>query len=328
MRQVVASAPGVVKLFGEHAVVYGKPAIAMAINKRLRVAALPRSDDHVKIIARDLRAMGLIINVAGSGEIAIETEYGMAMNAISYVRTAIEVAKKYLRESRGVELDISSDMPVGAGLGTSAAVAVASIKAYASAFGYHLTNDEAASLAHEVEETVQGAASPMDSTVSALGGIHVITLQGRSRLSMGPLPLVVGYVDRESTTKDLVSNVRELKARYPALIGSIMDAIGEAVLLARNALESNDLATVAELMNINQGLLESLGVSTGRINSLIYAARRAGALGAKLSGAGGGGIVIALAPEAVKEVAIAMEIAGGHPFPVEKDDEGARVDEP
>ncbi len=210
-------------------------------------------------------------------------------------------------------------------------MAVASIKAYASAFGYHLTNDEVASLAHEVEKTVQGAASPMDSTVSALGGIHIITLQDRSRLSMGgPLPLVVGYVDRESTTKDLVNNVKELRARYPALIGSIMDAIGgEAVLLARNALESNDLATVAELMNINQGLLESLGVSTGRINSLIYAARRAGALGAKLSGAGGGGIVIALAPpEAVKEVKIAMEIAGGAIHSqLKRMMRGARVDE-
>jgi len=326
VRRVTASAPGVVKLFGEHAVVYGKPAIAMAINKRLYVAAVPRMDGHVKIVARDLRTRGLMINMGENGEIGIETEYGIALNAVSYLRTAIDTARMFLGEKRGIELDVSSEMPVGAGLGTSAAVAVASIRAYAEAFGYSINNEEVARLAHEVEKTVQGAASPMDTTVSALGGIHLISTNGRETIKAGPLPIVIGYVERESTTRDLVKSVGSLRSKYPSIIDLIMDAIGEVTKMARHGLEANDLGIVADLMNINQGLLESLGVSTGRLSSLIYAARRAGAIGAKLSGAGGGGIVIALAPNAIKEVAIAMEVAGGHSMIVDKDEHGAKID--
>ena len=128
----------------------------------------------------------------------------------------------------------------------------------------------------------------------------------------GEIPLIIGYVEREAKTKDLVQKVYNLKCEHPELVETIIKAIGSLVEEARKALHEGDLVRAGELMNINHGLLDALGVSTKKLSELVYAARAMGALGSKLSGAGGGGSMIALASkEKIAEVASAIKILGG-----------------
>jgi len=297
--KVVASAPGKVTLFGEHAIVYGYPAIVTAIGRRVWVTAESRSDDAVVIAALDLRVPGVVVTYRGS-EVIIGTDYGKTLSAVAYLRKAIEVTSDYLGARGGVNLTVRSEMPVGAGLGTSAAVSVATIAAYSKTLGYELGKDEIARLGWEVEKAVQGIASPMDTSIASFGGTIKIWREGsefvRKRLSVSiEEPLIIGYVERQHTTAEMVKAVKNLKERYGELIELIMRAIGRLTEEAESALLQGDVLKVGTLMNVNHGLLEALNVSTMRLNQIVYAARAAGALGAKLTGAGGGGAVIALA---------------------------------
>lgn len=296
--RVYVSAPGKVTLFGEHAVVYGQPAIVASIDKRVHVYAESRSDGIITIEARDLRVPGVIVTYR-EGEVTVETEYGLVLPAISYLNKAVEMTSKYLGSRHGVKLVVRSEMPVGAGLGTSAAVAVATIAAYAYSGGYELSKDEIARLGWEVERAVQGVASPMDTSITTYGGFMRIKYTGekieREELKVGgDLPIVLAYVERELKTRDMVLMVRERITKYPQLYGRIIELIGEVAKAAEKALVEHDLQELGQLMNLNHGLLDSLGVSTRKLNEVVYAARSSGALGAKLTGAGGGGCVVAL----------------------------------
>jgi mevalonate kinase len=296
--KVVASAPGKVTLFGEHAVVYGQPAIVTSISRRVYVYAEPRSDGVIKIEARDLRVPGVIVTYR-EGEVTVETEYGLVLPAISYLNKAIELTSSYLGSRHGVNLVVRSEMPVGAGLGTSAAVAVATVAAYAYSGGYELSKEEIARLGWEVEKAVQGVASPMDTSIATFGGFMRIRYSGGSverellKVGVDP-PIVIAYVEREARTRDMVLAVRERVSKYPEIYGRIIEVIGEVTSRAEVALRKGDLHEVGHLMNVNHGLLDALGVSTRRLNEVVYAARSSGALGAKLTGAGGGGCAIAL----------------------------------
>ena len=153
----------------------------------------------------------------------------------------------------------------------------------------------------------------MDTSIASHGGfLKIIGRSGKYEISKvkvsGSLPFVIGYVEREATTKDLVRKIKELRERYGVIIDEIMRIIGELTLRAEKALINNDLTTLGELMNINHGLLDALGVSNRKLNELVYAARNAGALGSKLTGAGGGGCVIALTPGKQEEVEVAMKL--------------------
>ncbi|MEM0505563.1 MAG: mevalonate kinase [Sulfolobales archaeon] len=316
MRRVVASAPGKVTLFGEHAVVYGEPALVMTIGRRVYVTAELRGDNNVRIVASDLQVPGVTVTFAGD-ELLVETDYGKTLSAIAYLRSAVDIVSKYLGVFKGVNITVRSEMPVGAGLGTSAAVAVATVLAYAKVLGYDLERREIARLGWEVEKTVQGVASPMDTSITTFGGVIKVKLLGNNNYEVREVPtstsppIVIGYVEREAKTKDLIAKVRKLRERHTEIIDSIIRTIGVLVLEAEKALVSNDLTLLGELMNINQGLLDALGVSNKRLNDLIYAARVAGALGSKITGAGGGGCVIALAPNNQEAVEVAMKLSGG-----------------
>lgn len=298
--KIYVSAPGKVTLFGEHAVVYGQPAIVASIDKRVHVYAEARSDGIITIEARDLRAPGVIVTYK-EGEVTVETDYGLVLPAIAYLNKAVEIASKYLNSRHGVKLVVRSEMPVGAGLGTSAAVAVATVVAYAYSGGYELSKDEIARLGWEVEKAVQGVASPMDTSIATYGGFLKIRFSGENverehlRIDSG-LPILLSYVEREFRTRDMVLMVREKISRYPHLYGKIVELIGAVVREAEKALTGLDLGRLGELMNLNHGLLDALGVSTRRLNEVVYAARSSGALGAKLTGAGGGGCAVALSP--------------------------------
>ncbi len=318
--KVTVSAPGKITLLGEHAVVYGKPALVTAIDKRLYVTMEARTDSAIKVSALDLHIPGLILTFReGSSEYLIETDYDRIVDAMGYVRKAMEITSRHIGSKSGANVTIRSEMPVGAGLGTSAAIAVGTIAAYALLLGHELGSDEIARLGHMTEREVQGAASPMDTAISTLGGtIFIKPTAGApliEKLNLkAQLPSVVGYTEREAKTSDLLGRVRALRDLAPRAVDSVVEAIGGVVEDGKAALSSFDLERMGRLMNINHGLLEALGVSSKRLNDMVYSSRSAGALGSKMTGAGGGGCMIALCPGKEDQVSIAIKVVGGEPF--------------
>jgi len=305
-----ASAPGKAILFGEHAVVYGKPAIACAINKRAFAEAAKNS----------------------SGKISIKAE----VKDLRYVKKSIEVALRQFNIRSGLDVRVSSEIPAASGLGSSAAVSVATIASIAKEFKIRISKSELAKLAHSVEKEVQGAASPTDTATSAFGGILFIGKNKIEPLNYVNLNLVIGYTGEEKSTKELVRMVRERKEKNKVL-ETVIDCIGDITSEAEKLIRKISIANsekekaerysaLGELMNINHGLLESLGVGTLKLAQLVHTARARGALGAKITGAGGGGCMIALAPSAskAKKISAAIEKLGFTAMNAEIDKEGAK----
>ncbi|MHC1567785.1 MAG: mevalonate kinase [Candidatus Syntropharchaeia archaeon] len=273
---VIYSAPGKVYLFGEHAVVYGEPAVASAIDLRIQVS-----------VERSKRP-----------DIRTDTD-------TVYIDRVIE--KMGVDEPLKIEID--SQIPPGSGLGSSAAAVVACIACINDEFGMGLGKREIAKLGHEIEKDVQGIASPTDTYVSTFGGMVLVP----DFKSIPPLDcgIVIGDTFTFASTKKLVEKVADLKKRHEKIVSYIMRAIGELSRIAEPLLYSKDYKKIGELMNINQGLLDSLGVSTEKLWKLINAARK-NAWGAKITGAGGGGCIVALVDETKKNVVIEeIERAGG-----------------
>ncbi|MFH1775015.1 MAG: mevalonate kinase [Methanobacteriota archaeon] len=295
---VITSAPGKVILFGEHAVVYGEPALAGAIDRRVYVHAT-KIPSGVKIVSdksKDFR----------------------------YAKKAVELAFDYTGRKCGLDIKVDSELPPASGLGSSAAVSVATILAVSKLLGAKLSRAEIAKLGHRAELEVQGAASPTDTAISTFGGVLFIQpkKQKYQRIN-ATLPMVVGYTGIERSTKMLVQNVKSLKEKFPEIVNPIIKDIGKITREAKRRLENNE--DVGELMNINHGLLDALGVSTEKLNELVYAARNAGAKGAKLTGAGGGGCMIAYAPKNAEKVARAIEKCGCAALKTGISGEGVRV---
>ncbi|USS40339.1 mevalonate kinase [Thermococcus aggregans] len=329
--RVLASAPAKIILFGEHSVVYGKPAIAAAIDLRTYVKAEFNKNGRIRIEAKDIRTPGLTVSFS-EDQIYFETDYGKAAEVLSYVREAINLVMKEADKQRGVTVSITSQIPVGAGLGSSAAVAVATIGAVSKLFGLELTPEEVAKLGHKVELLVQGASSGIDPTVSAIGGFLYYQKGSFERLPVIELPIVVGYTGSSGSTKELVAKVRKNYEEMPEIIEPILTSMGKLVEKAREVILAEydreiKFKLLGTLMNINHGLLDALGVSTKSLSDLVYASREAGALGAKITGAGGGGCMYALAPRKQSEVATAIKIAGGMPMITKISREGLRIEE-
>ncbi len=280
------SAPGKIYLFGEHAVVYGESAIACAVEIRTRVIA--KRGDAIKI-SSDIGTTGL----------DFETH--------PYVSAAIEKLG-----TKNVSIDIRSELPVGSGLGSSAAVTIATLCAINLEFGLGYKNEEIAMMGHEIEREVQGAASPTDTFVSTFGG--VVEIPSRKRMDILECAVVIGNTNKGATPKKtakLVKQVAMLKEEFPELINPIIKTIGSFARKGEILVAKKDYASLGKLMNVNHGLLDALGVGTQELSSLVYAARNAGAYGAKITGAGGGGCMVALT-DSPDDVASAIEAAGGH----------------
>ncbi len=279
------SAPGKIYLFGEHAVVYGEPAIACAVELRTRVSA--RKADAVTISS-------------GIGNTGLDFEVH------PYVSSAIKKLG-----SPGVSIEITSDIPVGSGLGSSAAVTVATLAAINIEFGLGYENEELARMGHEIEKEVQGAASPTDTFVSTIGG--VVTIPSRKRLNLLDCGVVIGNTNKGASPKKtakLVKQVAMLKEEYPDAINPIIKTIGSFARHGEVLVSQKNYTSLGKLMNVNHGLLDALGVCTMELSALVYAARNAGAYGAKLTGAGGGGCMVALT-DSPRKVADAIKRAGG-----------------
>jgi len=300
---VSCSAPGKIYLFGEHAVVYGETAVACAVELRTRVRA--EVSDSVIIQSQISRT-------------------GIDFEKHPYISAVVEKMREFV-PFEGVSINVESEIPVGSGLGSSAAVTIASIGALNELFKCELSLEEIAKLGHEIEIRVQGAASPTDTYVSTFGG--VVTIPERRNLKTPECGIVVGDTGVFSSTKELVANVRQLRESYPELIGPLMASIGRISKLGESLVLEGNYTSIGRLMNVNQGLLDALGVNSLELSDLIYSARAAGAFGAKITGAGGGGCMVALtAPDKCTAVANAISAAGGEAIITGPTEQGLRVE--
>jgi len=299
---VRSSAPGKAILFGEHAVVYGEPAIAVPVTEVEAVARVEPapSESGLTLIAADL---GESLNL-----VAAPPEDPLAVAA----RLTLERLSAPIPDAR---LTVQSTIPIASGLGSGAAVSVATVRALAGFLGAHLSTEEVSSIVYEVERIHHGTPSGIDNTVIAYERpVYFVRADPPSLeiLSVGaPITLLVADTGLPSPTKRLVSRVRSgwrgEKARYEGLF----KRIGGVAREARRRIEAGQIDPLGPLMDENHALLVDLGVSSPTLNRLVHVARTAGASGAKLSGAGEGGNLIALVqPESVDEVAAALSDAG------------------
>ncbi|MCA9925295.1 MAG: mevalonate kinase [Anaerolineales bacterium] len=301
----VATAPGKIILFGEHAVVYGRPAIAAPVSQlRATAVVTPGNQPGIRLIAPDLSKD---VQLA-----ALPPDDALAL-AVHQVR---ETAK--LAQLPDLTITVSSQIPIAAGLGSGAAIAAAVIRALAQFLHTPrlLTNEMVSALTYEVEKIHHGTPSGIDNTVVAYEQpVYFVRRQPQNLIEpfgvKRPLHLLVGNTGVRSNTRDVVLDVRRQWEADPATFETIFDACGQIAQAARTAIEQGDVPQVGQLMQENHAWLQKLTVSSPELDQLVDAANNAGALGAKLSGAGRGGNMIALVtPETETAVNQSLHAAG------------------
>ncbi|MEM2119343.1 MAG: mevalonate kinase [Candidatus Bathyarchaeia archaeon] len=324
---VVASAPAKIILFGEHFVVYGEPAIVLAIDRKAYARVEKRDDNKLHLHSANLNLAGYF------KEGTFTAEQGDAREAkakFEPLRYAVNKVQEKHGQNVGLDININSTVPVGAGLGSSAAVVTAVTAATASLLNVNLTKEEIFRIAFEAEKVVHGTPSGIDPAISTFGGALFFQMDtGFKPLDIKmDIPLVIGDTGVERSTRVQVEKMRSLVEKYPRVAEPMMRVAREIVLRAMDALKEKDMQALGDLMNINHALLYGMGVSDESLEHLLNAARRAGAAGAKLTGAGGGGCMIALSKEEkLDQVAEAIQRAGGRTFVARKTDEGVKVEQ-
>lgn len=293
--EIKASAPGKIILFGEHVVVYKRPAIALAINKTVDTILRPRDDNKIVIVVPSIN-LNHVLEIT-DGKIDYSRK---KLSVLDYI---YEVFSQF-NIQQGFDLIININLPLGAGLGSSAAVTVSTIAVIAKFTNVDLSKKEIAKMAHNIEINVQKVASPIDTALSTYGGfIYLDTDSNVNKITTDiNLELIVAYTQKRGNTGLLVDSVKKEYEKYPQILENIFNTVEILTNQAKSALENQDKTLIGDLMNINQGLLDSIGVNTIELSDMIYVARNEGAYGAKLTGSGGGGSIVVYAPKNTKQI--------------------------
>jgi mevalonate kinase len=273
-------------LVGEHAVVYGQPAIAAPISSLRVTASLDRdvpAGQGIRIIASDL---GRVILVDLSSD---DLDDALSLT----IRLA---ARRFQLPVADFTLTLQSQIPLASGLGSGAAVSAAIVRAMASAFHQSLSLSELNEIVYEVERIHHGTPSGIDNTVIVYEQpVYFVRNKTIEFLRIAqPFTILIGDTGHGALTRVAVGDVRHLYETSPQIVQPILDAVGGLVIRARDAIETGDILQLGRLMFENHHYLQQLTVSSPELDSLVDAARSAGALGAKLSGGGRGGNMIAL----------------------------------
>jgi hydroxymethylglutaryl-CoA reductase len=303
--EVLGAGHGKIILLGEHSVVYGRRAIAAPIPLAIQ-ARIEDTRDGVELI---IPRWGV--------EQRLDFK---AKRPPSFTRSMGRLLRALDIDGRGMRIEIFPNVPRAMGLGGSAALAVAVIRAMSMHFDLDLDDERVNELAFECEKVAHGTPSGLDNTLATYGqftqfraGEHpmreIITIDK-------PLPIVIGMSGVESLTARTVARVREAWTKNPKLYERIFDEIDTLVGQGLESLKTSDYETLGEMMNVCQGLLNAMQVSSWELEELIQIARNHGAVGAKLTGGGGGGSIIALCPENSAGVARAIREAGYHALEV------------
>lgn len=295
-----SSAPGKVILFGEHAVVYGRPALAVPVMQ-------VRAQAEVRASSRP----GIWIDLPDVGVSAELTSLPSEQPVAALVRNLLFAW--HVDPFPSLNIRISSTIPVASGLGSGAAVSVALIRALAEVLQSPVTDEQISAYTFEIERLHHGTPSGIDNTViSCARPVYFTKNQPIEVLNVPePFTIVIGSTGIPAPTRESVAAVREVWQADSTTWDAVFDGIGLISRMGREAMETGMWRHLGPLMNENHTLLQRLTVSSRELDHLVEAARQAGALGAKLSGGGRGGNMIALAPASGPQaVAGALTAAG------------------
>ncbi len=303
MPVISSSACAKLILLGEHAVVYGQPALA-----------IPFSGLKVRCVIEPW-----INGPTGTLQIkARELQLNQPLQVLpedNFLRKAVELvlAELGVSQTPTCKLTIYSDIPISAGLGASAAIAVATMRALSAFLGHPLEKETLNRLAFETERLMHGNPSGIDNTVIVYEQ-PILFRKGELIEFVNPsknLHFLIADSGIKKATADTVAYLAQQRERNPQFIEAALEEIGRIALFGRKAFEQGDLSALGDAMNANQALLAQLDLSCEALEKLIVAARQAGALGAKLTGGGKGGNMLALVtPETQEAVRKALLSAG------------------
>lgn len=324
-QKITISAPGKLMLLGEHAVVYGRPCIVTAVNQRMKATVELLNEPIFQLEAPDVKVQDYKkpMNELGVGDIPKGAKFvEMAISNFTHARS--DLAKLI-----GIKVITKSEFSSQFGFGSSSASTVCIIKALSEITGANLDSKSIFDLSYKTVLDIQEKGSGFDVAAATYGGTLYYVTPGKTieQLIIDSLPLIVSYSGIKADTVTLVNQVLEKANKYPEVIENIYDNIGKLVEQAKVAILGKDWASLGELMNFNEGYLSALGVEGKKLSNMRYSAREAGAYGTKLSGAGIGDCMIAIAPEnkaqAVKD---GITAAGGQVIEISPNVEGVRVE--
>jgi mevalonate kinase len=286
-----SSAPGKIILTGEHSVVFGKPAYACSINLRVHVVIQAHNKQSWEFSSKQVKDSVIYdlnqINAVNAGD-----NHSMYDGLISIMN---EFVNRYnLDLSQGFLVSIDSEIPLGAGLGSSAALSVSFTSCLSKFIGLNLSKQEISDIAFLSEKIIHGTPSGIDNLITAHGGLLKFEAGDfKFHEVLSNMQLLIVSTGVERSTKFLVSKVREFHIKFET-IRKIVDIIAEVSEKIFLAIQNNKLIELGELMQINHHLLNSIGVGHIELERAFWLGMNNGALGAKLTGAGGGGCLIVL----------------------------------
>ena len=295
-----SSAPGKIILFGEHAVVYGRPALAVPVMKV-----------HAEVEVSDSGRKGIWID-------APDVDLHAELNTLASDHPIASVIHNFLFLARvspfpNLEIEISSTIPVASGLGSGAAVTVALTRALAAHLGHSMSDEEVNAFTYEIEKIHHGTPSGIDNTVITYARpVYFVKGQPAETFRVGePFTIVIADTGIAAPTRESVADVRKLWESDKKHWENVFTEIGDISFAARRVIEEGWIKILGALMDENQTLLQQMTVSSPELDTLVEAAHQAGALGAKLSGGGRGGNMIALVePEHAETVSRSLKEAG------------------
>ncbi|MDI6768473.1 MAG: mevalonate kinase [Anaerolineales bacterium] len=297
-----SSAPGKIILFGEHAVVYGFPALAVPITQVQAIVTVTERDGTPGEIFIEAPDISLFSNLE-----SLPSDHPLAA-VIQSVLSALGISSP-----PPLTVHVTSTIPVASGLGSGAAVSIAILRALSAFFGQPLPDERVSALAYEVEKLHHGTPSGIDNTVITYAKpVYFIKNQPIEIFQVAkPFTLLIGDTGIASPTRAVVGDVRKLWEAEPVRFETIFDSVAGIARKARKAIESGETHLLGALMNENHALLQEMTVSSPELERLVEAARAAGADGAKLSGGGRGGNMIALVrPANAKKISAALLKSG------------------
>jgi len=323
-----ALAPSKIIIAGEHFVVEGEPAIASAIDLFADVTAEESYENAIRIESVDLDNRKHVIKSTLNERIIDYTGKEKTKKTLRPILRAVRKTMDFLNVNTGIDIYINSKIPPSAGLGSSAAVAVAASAATMKLLGFELNKETVWKAAFEAERIVHKNPSGIDITISTYGGM-ILYKKGEKPVILKRSEkaiFLIAYTGKRMPTGKIVEEVLNLKKSFPEIINPLYISAGALTKKLVDYLKNEDLVNAGKLLNINHELLSALGLSTFKIDLLVNIARKKGAYGAKLTGAGKGGVMFALVDkDSLERVKEALTKRAKFVYEAKIVDEGVKV---